>query len=233
MLEALLLRWAFLERTLDVETLLRAAGGEAPPPLADRAAEKSRAPVSSARAILDSIARTAPPENRSAAADAAPTAQRHATPAIVRDDAPDIASAAHIHHAPGGNPKQDGERALRAMLAQRRAPQGLGIFLNTARVADATDRSLVLEMAAGPGFERLSSEAATRHAMQEVLAEFLGHPIELNVRPARGGVRPENDTEPVQRITPEAVRQQKLETLTRDHPALRGAVAEWDLELFD
>jgi hypothetical protein len=88
-------------------------------------------------------------------------------------------------------------------------------------------------MAAGPGFERLSSEAATRHAMQEVLAEFLGHPIELNVRPARAGGRPEKDAEAVQRITPEAVRQQKLETLTRDHPALRSAVAEWDLELFD
>jgi DNA polymerase III subunit gamma/tau len=39
MLEALLLRWAFLEQTVDLETLLRAAGGEPPPPLAARAAE--------------------------------------------------------------------------------------------------------------------------------------------------------------------------------------------------
>jgi DNA polymerase III subunit gamma/tau len=39
MLESLLLRWAFLEQTVDLETLLRAAGGEPPPPLAGRAAE--------------------------------------------------------------------------------------------------------------------------------------------------------------------------------------------------
>ncbi|HSJ31059.1 MAG TPA: DNA polymerase III subunit gamma/tau [Longimicrobiales bacterium] len=45
MLEALLLRWAFLESTVDVETLIRAAGGDAPVPLADRAADPARRTV--------------------------------------------------------------------------------------------------------------------------------------------------------------------------------------------
>jgi DNA polymerase-3 subunit gamma/tau len=43
MLEALLLRWAFMEQTVDLESLLRAAGGQAAPPLAPRAAPTPRA----------------------------------------------------------------------------------------------------------------------------------------------------------------------------------------------
>jgi DNA polymerase III subunit gamma/tau len=87
LLEALLLRWAFLESTVEVETLLRAAGGESPPPLAGRAAEpaaRATGKGSGARSILDDLEKPSGSPVRTAAKsrpDAGPAAANPREPA--------------------------------------------------------------------------------------------------------------------------------------------------------
>jgi DNA polymerase III subunit gamma/tau len=91
MLEALLLRWAFLERTVDVEALLRAAGGQAPGPLAEGAPDAPAAPRSSS---LTSILRDLGPPQRQPAPAAAPrSAPAPAAPAAAKAP-PTVAAAA-------------------------------------------------------------------------------------------------------------------------------------------
>jgi DNA polymerase-3 subunit gamma/tau len=268
MLEALLLRWAFLDSTVDVETLLRAAGGEVAVPLAGRADEHaapgggslthsmSRSPApagrTTARSILRDIADdaaepvrrsngitvslpaaakvAAPAAPSSSPAAAGPAAAQATPPAGVESDTIAAAQA----DAPTVGAK-DAERALRMMLEQRRAPHGLGIFLKAATIGEVSAGTVVLEVPAGPGLERLSGESTARVAVRKVLGELLGRTIELEVRPASyadpdaGDVTPE----PPRRITPERVKAERLAALSRDDPAFRAAIQDWDLELLD
>jgi DNA polymerase-3 subunit gamma/tau len=268
MLEALLLRWAFLDSTVDVETLLRAAGGEVAVPLAGRADEHaapgggslthsmSRSPApagrTTARSILRDIADdaaepvrrsngitvslpaaakvAAPAAPSSSPAAAGPAAAQAIPPAGVESDTIAVAQA----DAPTVGAK-DAERALRMMLEQRRAPHGLGIFLKAATIGEVSAGTVVLEVPAGPGLERLSGESTARVAVRKVLGELLGRTIELEVRPASyadpdaGDVTPE----PPRRITPERVKAERLAALSRDDPAFRAAIQDWDLELLD
>ncbi|MEX1183874.1 MAG: DNA polymerase III subunit gamma/tau [Gemmatimonadota bacterium] len=226
MLEALLLRWAFLDSTVDLEALLRAAGGEASAPLAERAPRNPQRPRAPGPAPL--------------------------VPAPAADAADPVRA---------GDPVRAAEQAIAEMLSQMRAPHGLGIFLKSARVTGATVDAIELEMAEGPGLERLSGETTTRAAVQDVLSELLGRRIMLNVTgasaalngassngparitdaeaaaPGRAAAREDNDSRrraaPPQRITPESVKLEKLATLSRDDAVLRAAVETWDLELMD
>jgi DNA polymerase III subunit gamma/tau len=235
MLEALLLRWAFLESTVDIETLLRAAGGEYSVPLADRvAADPPRAegrntPGSertSARSILRDIAE-ADTGVQPRASNGTP--RNHADPggpAPIRQHAPAPISTVSVTAA---------EQALRTMIEERRAPHGLGIFLKAATVGDVTGDTVILEVPAGPGLERLSGESTARVAVRGIMGELLGRTIELTVRPAGHSDPDASDTDPEspRRITPERVRAERLAALSRDDPALRAAIRSWDLELLD
>jgi DNA polymerase III subunit gamma/tau len=219
-LEALLLRWAFLEQTVDVESLLRAAGGEAPPPL-DRGAAEPPRPHTGARGIMHELAHTepAPPPGLTLAE---PGVKAAAAPATGPEQAIDT-----------GNPERDAEQALRLMLERKRAPHGLGIFLKAAYVAEATRDSITLEMPAGPGAERLSGQSPARVAVQNVISDLLGRQVALSVRGTGADMRAADGRAPAARITPEMVRSEKLANLTRGDPGLRSAVEAWDLELLD
>jgi len=243
MLEALLLRWAFLERTVDIETLLRAAGGQGTPPLGDRAPERAFTPNptpdrgegGAVRSILRDLKPAAP---------AKPAAPREAprAPSEIATPRPSVAEGADtaVRQEAGrrttasiatGNPVRDAELALRAMLDEKRAPHGMGLFLKAAYIAEATESTIVLHMPDGPGLEKLSGETTERVAVQAALSEILGRSIDLRV--SGGAAAPDTAREPVQRITPERVKTEKLASLTRDDAALSRAVTEWDLELID
>ena len=280
MLEALLLRWAFLESTVDVEMLLRAAGGDAPVPLVDSAADPALRPAidaprdaggraaggrdagagrASARSILADIADdTSAPISRAdrsarsapATLTGPPAATRAAPPPATPAAAPPAAgplpaAAAAPVRTTAASPVQrdpasplsmkEAEHALRTMLAQRRAPHGIGIFLKAATIGAVTGTDVVLEVPAGPGFERLSGESATRTAVRDIMAELLGCSIGLSIRAAGHSDPDAGDAspEPPRRITPEAVRAERLAAITRDDPGVRAAVQSWDLELID
>jgi DNA polymerase III subunit gamma/tau len=251
MLEALLLRWAFLDHTLDIETLLRAAGGDAPRPLARAAAETPRPAPAPSYPTARAAAETPRPAPSRAAATATPsdrdapvaperdnrTVPVHATPA---PEAETPAAAATTSGEPAvpdsGDPGRDAERALRAMLEHRRAPHGLGIFLKAAHVAEADRQSVVLQIPPGPGLERMSgADSAARRAVQQTLGEILGRDIQLLVRSAASAAAPGAGPRPdaPSRITPERVRGERLARLSSQDPLLARAIQHWDLELLD
>jgi DNA polymerase III subunit gamma/tau len=239
MLESLLLRWSFLDSTLDVATLLRATGGEDPSPLAGRAAETPRSVSPSAerlRAMAAAVSpQDAPPPARAENAAAAMSPLSTALPNRQAEATPDPVPLVTIQDS--GNAGRDAERALRTMLEHRRAPHGLGIFLQAAHVAEADRRTIVLQVPVGPALERLTgAESVARRSVQEILGELLGREVELVVRSAvatPGAAHPAGRAEAPARITPERVRNERLAKLSRHDPLLADAVRDWDLELLD
>jgi DNA polymerase III subunit gamma/tau len=255
MLEALLLRWAFLEQSVELEMLLRAVGGEAPPPLADRAAEPRHGdavrPEPSARSILATLDRPTglpsvlPDTAVHPNGQAPPSAPARTDVPVRRPEAPVLHSAAVIPDAAlpatrvaasavidTGNPGRDAEVALRTMLAKGMAPHGLGIFLKAAHVAEADAASVLLDVPAGPGLEKLSGDAPARLVVERTLSELLGRPISLTVR-AVVPVQHQAGPDAPSRITPEGVRSERLARISKSDAGLKNAVERWDLELID
>jgi DNA polymerase-3 subunit gamma/tau len=207
MLEALLLRFAYLDRTVDIEELLGAA------PAASPAAQGSpgASPAGSARPGAPPVrARSgaSPPAERQPPPAAPPEPRRSATPRDAEDPARDEAG-----------------HALRRIVQLRKGPAGTALFLATANARLVDDR-VVLELSPGPALERLGSDDVARRSLENAFAEEIGRPVRLVVR-APG------DNSPTERLTPERIRTDQLARLTRADPALGRAVDAWDLELFD
>jgi len=214
LLEALLLRFAHMERTVELEALFRAAGGafagDAPP-------AAPRAPARPAAAT-----QTPPPTPRpNAAAPSQPgrSAASNAPPPVAETRAPRAAA--------GG--LAAARHALQAIAQPGVVPGGLGIFLKAAEIVSADDDRLVIVMPPGPGLERLTAEPVSREAVRSALAAQLGRAITLEVRASTGGAAPE----PPQRLTPEKVKTDQLSRLSANEPGLKRAVEEWKLELMD
>ncbi len=143
--------------------------------------------------------------------------------------APPTQAAAHGAPVNGASAVQ---AALRSLATGKggELPAGIGPFLRAAQVVHLDDDQIVLELPAGPGFERLSTEPVTLRAVEDALAERVGHGRRLIVRPmGRGQGRPEQQA----RLTPERVKQDRLARMSRDEPLLGRIVQEWDLELLD
>ncbi|MGD8277754.1 MAG: DNA polymerase III subunit gamma/tau [Gemmatimonadota bacterium] len=206
MLETLLLRFAYLDRTVQIEELLSGLGGtDAEPAPAPPAPPRSGGPS----------ARSAPRR--------APDAGTGPRPDRVRETpqpAPERASAS------------DADAALRALVQHRRGlPHGLGILLSAASIRESEPGRLLLELPRGPGLERLSNDRDAHDALRNALAEELGRPVELALKGLGGseGAAPS----PAGRLTPERVRTEQLARLSRAAPTLGRAVELLDLELLD
>ncbi len=153
------------------------------------------------------------------------------------DSAPRETSAASPTHAAAahGAPVNGAsvvQAALRSLATGKggELPAGIGPFLRAAQVVHMDDEQIVLELPAGPGFERLSTEPVTLRAVEDALAERVGHSRRLVVRSMGRG---QGRAEPQARLTPERVKQDRLARMARDEPLLGRIVQEWDLELLD
>ena len=202
LLEAMLLRFAYLDRTVDLESVL---SGVAPPP---PPAPPSRLPVSPASSAQSAPVRSAP---RPPAASHAPE------PEPSSRSAPDTALSS-------------AEAALRELVSARKVPGGLSIFLKAAVVTETVPDHVVLEVPPGPGLERMTDPAA-QHAIQKALGDRLGRTIHLEIRGV--GMRSGAGAAGPSRLTPEKVRTDQLERLSKEQPTLERAVKEWDLELLE
>ncbi len=211
LLEALLLRFAHLPRTVEIEALIRAAGGgDIEAPEAPRLTRVDRPP--------------APTESGAAAGGPARPV-----------DAPSSAAEA----APGADPDPGGQtsatatalpvaEALREVAGGNAGlPNGLGLFLRTARAEETEPGRVRLEMPPGTGLETLETDPRARRALEVALAEHIGHQIELEVRSV------EATQEPPARLTSRKVRDDEVKRLAEEEPALDHAVKEWDLEMLD
>ncbi len=249
LLEALLLRFAHLPRTVEIEELIRAAGGGEPAPRkppapltpVDRPAPPAERPGEppAPRAGTATASEPAPTEDPSSPADGtgATTGSRPAAdprpedprPAPDRGPEPEPTAAVPdaVTDARGASGATAGQ-ALRAIAegSGGTLPNGLGLFLRTATATEAEGR-VVVEMEPGPGLEILEEQPTAVRALRDALAAALGRSIELEVR--------SSDAEPgaPARMTPERLKDERVQKLSDEEPALGRAVQQWDLELLD
>jgi DNA polymerase-3 subunit gamma/tau len=240
LLEALLLRFTHLDRTIEIEELLRAASsgvefatdGLGAPPV--RAASSGGA---------SSTARTAPrpatpPEPRSARPPEERPEPSAADPRPEGVVIPPVPSAGAGMGRQGGGissasptRRQSPVAAFQQILQEgTEIPAGLGMFLKAATLVEGEGDVLVLKMPTGPGLERLNTEAAARLQLEKALADRLGRPASLEVRAADAEA---GGDQPPRRLTSEQVRNDQLERMSREEPLLGRAVEEWDLEWLD
>jgi DNA polymerase III subunit gamma/tau len=221
LLESLLLRFAHLPRLVDIESLLRAAGGSS-------RSDHDAAGGAPARGPAGVEAST--PTRRKAAVPAQVVHGRP-EPAVARPDAaPPPASSGPgslggVMVQEDGGPETPAEQAVR-YVATSGAPglAGLAMFLRTARVIQDGDL-VILEMSPA-GIEMMDASPTSRKVLGEALSERLGRPIDVDVRSPSA---PEQRA----RLTPERLREQQASRLAREEPALDRAVKQWDLEMLD
>src|SRR5690606_27701440 len=230
LLEAVLLRFAHLDRSVGLEDLLRAAAGPGVGRAAWEQAKAALAPspgtgvgpaTPAARSAADPAARNAadPARSASLAAPAAPAAPGAADPAQGAD--PAVRSTADA--ARNAAPARSATSAFQSMLAdQDGIPRGLGVFLKAAVLIEESPERLVLELPPGPGLERLTTDAAARKQIEGALARRLGRTIALEVR-AQGGAGDQAPAPPP-RLTPEQVKADRLRRLMEQEPLLGRAV---------
>jgi hypothetical protein len=135
----------------------------------------------------------------------------------------------------GGGPAQKSSGILTAVEAWAfLVEQGTGVasgmrpFLRAATVSQReVDGVMIIELPAGPGLERLEDPSA-RKALQKALGSLMIAEPEIVVRATDSG-----GPEPRERISPEAVRDDRMRGLVKQEPRLQHAVDELDLELLD
>ena len=192
-LEMLLLRISYVDRTIELEELLAGLGGSPPP-------------------------EGAPRESSSEAST---------------EDAPRSEPATVSPQAPEEPPDEKSSSALTAvdawgLLVEQGTgvPNGMRPFLRAATVAHAeTEGVVVVELPAGPGLERLE-EPSARRTLQKALGGLMKAEPEIVVRASGDGA-----PRPRERISPEAVRDDRMKGLIKLEPRLQHAVDELDLEL--
>ena len=214
LIEMLLLRMSYLDRTVELEEIIQALGGtpsREPEPAV--AAPGSRVPGG----------RVKPPE----------------TPARVR--APKTsADGTEASSAPSDGTL---DTVWSAVLRDReRVPRALSFLLRTSARLTGTDRGLSLVVAAGPASEELR-DAARRRALLEALALHSGREsAEISIEIDEGdrsvgegapGGRAGPPGSATGRITRDSVQESRLNELVKRAPQLEKAIVELDLELVD
>jgi len=234
LIELLLLRFAYLERTVTLEEVLAAVGGsgnggvpgpqgngsggraaaEAPPvrrpsPPPSTAATRAPAPVQPA------------PEPEPVPPPAAPPTQAETAPAP---------RPVPLEAASGPLDIVKVRRAWKAVLEEGDGvPPGMSFLLRAALLSLASAGEVRVELPPGsPVLDRLAQPAA-RRPLEEALGRRVGRPVALALAEGAGG----GEAAGPQRITAESARQDRLRRLTAEEPLLAVAVQELDLELVD
>jgi DNA polymerase-3 subunit gamma/tau len=238
LLEMLLLRLAYLDRTVELEALIRQLGGGAPvperggggPAPSGPPAGRSGAPIASTPAP-----RTQPaaPARRGAPTGATETRELVGSEA----DAPPsrasgVASVAQpLGAAPASTRSANLDTAWKALLGSGRSvPTGMGLFLRTAAVREDPPGSVRVSLAHGPARERLGDPMVVR-ALSDALSEELGRRVQLFLDSVDEGTV--KASEGTSRVTPENVRQGRLRELLALEPLLGPVVQSLDLELLE
>jgi len=228
-LETLLVRWALLDRTVDIAELLKTEGsgaqghggatGGAPAAQPERRAPGSpMAPRPPARPVARTLE-----DSR-----AAPSARPDPAPAPA-------ASADPSAPVPGGEPLTGlfTVEALRArwpdvVTAARAAKPVLASILEDAEPASLGGGALVLRVV---GRSAMTAEGLTRNRarLEELLGRLLGEPVRVGTQSAAAPERPAAS----ERVTADGARAERTRALRAKHPALDQAVDALDLELLE
>jgi DNA polymerase-3 subunit gamma/tau len=208
-IEMLLLRMSFLDKTVGLEELITALGGE------------------SKTNNGEGSGGTADPKGEGAAAAAPEEEQAKAlrSSSVAEEDA--VAGQDQLSVTELITPSDDiCEAWARWVVSGRGVPSGLGPFLQSASVSEESDGGLLITPLPGPAMERLGRSAVIE-AIREGMTPFLGRMPILRV------ALPEDDRGGGGRITREEVHADTLKALYRQEPRLERAVKELDLELME
>ena len=251
LIELLLLRVSYLDRTVRIEELLESLGGAPRPaataadpapqrrpatptrPPAQETRTRKRKPVAAPRdpPPTEPSPSSAPTEPTLSSAEAAPDSRP--VPEPLRDSharagraSPDRGPSVPTPPpaAAGGDPVA----AFRSLLASGQGIRsGLRPFLRGARAERVGERALRLTVAPGPGLDQLRRPGEVTD-IAEALARLLDYrpSIEVAEGPQAGSSSP-------RAVSPQQVRQERLRELVEREPLLARAVEELDLELLD
>ncbi|MCH7855375.1 MAG: DNA polymerase III subunit gamma/tau [Gemmatimonadetes bacterium] len=235
-LEMLLLRISYMDRTVKLEELLAGLGGSPPPEGVPRdpssegisADESLSGPVTDPRQVPGiSEAAEEVPRGAEEATEVAEEATEVAEEATeVAEEATEVQVEAPSQKSPGGLAAADAW----ALLVREGAgiPSGMRPFLRAATVSESkAEGVVVIELPAGPGLERLEDPSA-RRALQEALGALMNAEPEIVFRASGDGTPQRRE-----RISPEAVQKDRMKGLIKREPRLQHAVDELDLELLD
>ena len=250
MVEMLLLRMSYMDRTVELEDIIRSLGGvparePAPPETAPRSSppaggRTAPTPAASPSTVTSDAERQAAPRSgteRQAAAR--PGVERRAPakpPATTRPSAPSASGARPQDHPAPASPRPSAPPAAGLASAwdllladpefRKTLPRGVTPFL---RAATATERGGALELEIpGPGEARVRQPRVLR-ALEEGLALHAGRDsAEISIVGAGDGEGPEAG-----RVTRDSVRRTRLQELVKRAPHLERAVDELELDLVD
>jgi DNA polymerase-3 subunit gamma/tau len=209
--ELLLLRWAMMDRTVELAEVLRALG-RAPTGGGNEGSEPSATPV---------LRDAAPPM---------PHAPAHARPPL---NAPALPP-----RAPAGGPPERGPVTLERLRAlwprivddARREKPLLGALLPAVELAAVDGTTLVvraLEPAHAEGLER------QRDALAHLVGRYLTEAVRITVEAVAGAAGPAPRRPRPTRLTQDGARAERLKTLRAQDPGLNAAVDALDLELLE
>ena len=209
MLEMLLLRISYVDRTVKLEELLAGLGGTPPPEVVPRR------PSSGGVLADDSFSGPS-------------TDTEEVAPRMTEEvPAPEIEEKASAQkQIPGAL----GAAEAWALLVEGGAdvPSGMRPFLRAATVSDSESEGVVvIELPAGPGLERLEDPSA-RRALQKALGGLMHAEPEIVFQASGDGAPARSE-----RISPETVQKDRMKGLIKREPRLQHAVDELDLELLD
>lgn len=164
LLEMLLLRFSYLDRTVDLEELLRAVGGS----------PRSEGPVGGGAPKPTRVPLPSPPET---------------TP----KGKPSEPAAAPAPRADPLGPAPDVGAAWERMIQGGGVPSGMGPLLRAAKVVEGPDASIHVLVPAGPAFDRLREPAILRQ-LTATLGTHLGRPAPIVVDLIGGVAEPSRIT---------------------------------------
>ncbi len=240
LLELLLLRFSYMDRTVEIDELLRQLGG---------------APVSSVSGGPARSVGPPPPALRDEARDArpSPAASSGGTP-IEQSQSEKPAAEAQIGGAPRSEPMGGGSvaevgmaeeptdegvmplrhtdpiRAWKALLDDGDGiPPGLTPFLRGAEISLEEGDRLRVRLPPSPGLDRLMGDAGDRGALERAFA----HHVETPHRLSFGSLGSRSEPGSGGRISVDEARAGQMSDLMEKEPALRAAVEVLDLELID
>ncbi len=216
MLEMLLLRISYVDRTVKLEELLAGLGGTPPPEVVPRRP--------SSGGVLADDSSSGPSTDTQ---EVAPRMTEEAQEVPEEVPAPEMEEEASAQkQMPGAL----GAAEAWVLLVEEGAdvPSGMRPFLRAATVSDSESEGVVvIELPAGPGLERLEDPSA-RRALQKALGGLMHAEPEIVFQASGDGAPARSE-----RISPETVQKDRMKGLIKQEPRLQHAVDELDLELLD
>lgn len=211
--ETLLLRWAMLDRIVDLERVLRgeAAGGEVPAPGGAAEAPRERVPPGPGRPG---------PVSSAAAPVAAPVGAADPGAGVPEAPAPAALAAGGVAFSVEG--LREAWSAIAARLGERR--QLLRAALEDAVPVEVAPPELTVELPESSIFARALEDNAA--LVEEVIGEAVAQPVRLRIAVRSGAEAP-------RRMSEAMLRAERLKGLRARDPALDAAVDALDLEIVE